>query len=144
MGADIRLNPGIKTQSNSLHEQTWCAFYICEGRMNSSNGIKRKIDDSLSEVVSPKRLKALPDYDASEGDDSDTFGDINVPEEELSDGGQGFHINEEYARRFEHNKKREELQRCEYPELHDRTESKVTQCKKSMDKPFQKGLKMVH
>jgi protein KRI1 len=34
-----------------------------------------------------------------------------------SDGGaplesQDFKINEEYARRFEHNKKREELQRC--------------------------------
>ena len=31
-----------------------------------------------------------------------------------SDGGVKLKINSEYAKRFEHNKKREELHRCEY------------------------------
>jgi len=32
-----------------------------------------------------------------------------------SDGGVDLQINDAYAKRFEHNKKREELQRCQFP-----------------------------
>ena len=41
---------------------------------------------------------------------------IDTGGDDLADGEVGFKINEEYARRFEHNKKREELQRCKSTE----------------------------
>jgi hypothetical protein len=44
--------------------------------------------------------------DASSDDDHDDGG------ARLGNGSDGFRINEDYARRFEHNKKREEKQRC--------------------------------
>lgn len=50
-----------------------------------------------------KQRKALLDDGSDESGDE---GGVNLAE------GQEFKINEEYARRFEHNKKREELQRC--------------------------------
>ena len=59
-----------------------------------------------------KRLKGLLEEDAiSNKDDSvsdNGRGDL-VWTDDVTMGGQGFHINQEFARRFEHNKKREEL-----------------------------------
>lgn len=55
-----------------------------------------------------KRLKKvlLADSSSNEGSDNEA-GDVN------SGGGvQDFKVNEEYARRFEYNKKREERQQC--------------------------------
>ena len=46
---------------------------------------------------------------------SNLLDDSDPSSEDESGGGaplEGFKINEEYAKRFEHNKKREELQRC--------------------------------
>ena len=51
-----------------------------------------------------KQRKAL--LDDSSDESGDELGGVNLAE------GQAFKVNEEYARRFEHNKKREELQRC--------------------------------
>lgn len=50
-----------------------------------------------------KQRKALLDDSSDESGDE---GGVTLAE------GQEFKINEEYARRFEYNKKREELQRC--------------------------------
>jgi len=59
--------------------------------------------------------KMVLDVSESESDDDEdksksksTFGGDN------GDATVGFKINEEYAKRFEHNKKREELQRCQF------------------------------
>ena len=35
-------------------------------------------------------------------------------DEDVAMGNGGFKVNEEFAKRFEHNKKREELAKCEY------------------------------
>ena len=78
---------------------------------------KRKAD-----VLSQEPLAAgikKPKHDKVEGnaqpfslmDDSDSG---NSSEDE-SNGGVKLKINEEYAKRFEHNKKREELSRCQLP-----------------------------
>ncbi len=64
--------------------------------------VRRKA--SPAKAIPTRSLFEDGDSSASSGEDSD-------------DGGAqltGFKINEEYARRFEHNKKREERQRCEY------------------------------
>jgi protein KRI1 len=52
-----------------------------------------------------KRPRKLLDDSGSESEGDDGPGEVRTP---------AFKINEEYARRFEHNKKREELQQCIY------------------------------
>lgn len=53
-----------------------------------------------------KKARKLLDDDSDSGDESG-----GVPIGKQSDA-DSFQINEEYARRFEHNKKREEMQKC--------------------------------
>ena len=53
-----------------------------------------------------KKARKLLDDDSDSGDESG-----GVPIGKQSDV-DSFKINEEYARRFEHNKKREEIQKC--------------------------------
>jgi len=67
----------------------------------STNGSKRVKQDVITNLNKPN---LLGDSDLSSSEDE-------------SDGGaqlegSGFKINEEYAKRFEYNKKREELHRC--------------------------------
>lgn len=52
-----------------------------------------------------KKPRKLLDDDSSDSGDED--GGVSIGNHDA-----GFKINEEYARRFEHNKKREELQQC--------------------------------
>jgi protein KRI1 len=68
------------------------------------NGGKRAKHEEVTKTNKPNLL-----------DDSDSAS----PSEDESVGGAkleepGFKINEEYAKRFDHNKRREELQRCEF------------------------------
>jgi len=70
------------------------------------NDVKRAKHEGVTKTNKPNLL-----------DDSDS--DSASPSEDESVGGAkleepGFKINEEYAKRFEHNKKREELQRCKF------------------------------
>lgn len=51
-----------------------------------------------------KRSRKLLEDDSSSDSENDSGG------VSLGDSGAGFKINEDYARRFEHNKRREELQ----------------------------------
>lgn len=70
---------------------------------------KRKAEDLAQAPLSndSKKIKQEPDVKTMMLDDSDN--------EDESDGGArlepAFKVNEEYAKRFEHNKKREELQK---------------------------------
>lgn len=52
-----------------------------------------------------KKSRKLLDDDSS-SDSGDESGGVSI------NGPGNFKINEEYARRFEHNKKREEMQQC--------------------------------
>ncbi|KAJ9637305.1 Kinetochore protein Spc24 [Coniosporium tulheliwenetii] len=80
---------------------------------------KRNAGDSTGANVTPlgaaperpaKRIKLLDDS-ASEASDAES--PDQTDENSESDGGVSLKINEEYARRFEHNKKREERHRLE-------------------------------
>ena len=88
--------------------------------MDPKNGLKiprdsKKRDREQVESDRPaKRLKGLLEEDnISNEDDSvpDNGRGGPVWSDDVEMGGQGFHINHEFARRFEHNKKREELQK---------------------------------
>lgn len=56
-----------------------------------------------------KKMRTLLDDDGS-SDSGDSAGGVSIADP----GDAGFKINEEYARRFEHNKKREEVQKRMY------------------------------
>lgn len=56
-----------------------------------------------------KKARKLLDDDSDSGDES---GGVLIGKQSEEDTGFKIKVNEEYARRFEHNKKREELQRC--------------------------------
>jgi protein KRI1 len=55
-----------------------------------------------------KRPRKLLDFSISDSESEDGAGGVRLNSEELP----ALKINEEYARRFEFNKKREELQQC--------------------------------
>ena len=77
-----------------------------------NNKIKREASTVLEEP-SRKRIKALLEDDTSEDDGaSSENSDAAETNLGLPGGWDGFKINEEFARRFEHNKKREELHKC--------------------------------
>ena len=62
-----------------------------------------------------KRTKVLLEEDDIAGEEdgsSNEAGGVPVDSGKPLVDGQGFTINQEYARRFEHNKKREELHKC--------------------------------
>ena len=60
-----------------------------------------------------KRVKLLSDDDDPEDDSmSNASGGISLSRQSLEADDTGFKINEEYARRFEHNQKRAELHQC--------------------------------
>ena len=67
----------------------------------------KRRSESFSRHASPpeKKVKLLDESDASDDTDSDQS-------ESFLRVSNGFGINEKYAKRFEHNKKREELDRC--------------------------------
>ena len=63
-----------------------------------------------------KRLKALlEEDDLSNGEDevSSHRNQVPVLKDEMESGSSGFKVNQEFAKRFEHNKKREELHKRE-------------------------------
>jgi hypothetical protein len=72
-----------------------------QGAATSTNGAKKAKQDAPVKVVKSKNLL----------DDSDSSEDESVGGAPLE---SGFKVNEEYAKRFEHNKKREELHRRKF------------------------------
>ena len=65
--------------------------------------VKRLKSGGVDKIAKPNLL----DQSDSSASEADFTGDTNL-------SGQAFKINEEYARRFEHNKKREELHKCRF------------------------------
>ena len=81
----------------------------------ANNDALKPITGALSEHSSPNRTKALLGGDPSEDEiTSDEHGGVALGHGGLNSPQNGFKINEDFARRFEHNKKREELQRCQW------------------------------
>jgi len=77
--------------------------------ISSSKDFKKAKHDPRKSTEPTRASNLLEDSDSeSSSDDESDFG--GAPLEE-----QSFKINEEYAKRFEHNKKREELHRCRSP-----------------------------
>lgn len=72
----------------------------------ATNGTERGDNPNLTKVEErpAKKAKLLDDSDDDDDDNEDV-------------GGVALKVNEEYARRFEHNKKRAERHRCEYHQL---------------------------
>ena len=83
--------------------------------MDHANGTRRRSFQDEESVRPRKRTKTLLDEDSSSSsnDDHNSSRDAEVGDDKSSSNGDGFTINQEYARRFEHNKKREEQQKCE-------------------------------
>ena len=81
--------------------------------MDHANGTRRRSFQDEESVRPQKRIKTLLDEDSSSSDDHSSSRDAEVGQDKSSSSGHGFTINQEYARRFEHNKKREEQQQCE-------------------------------
>jgi protein KRI1 len=100
------------------------------------NGVRRGLPEKLQEERPQKRIKALLDDNSSGEEDSiSSAGGVPVKEEVSSSNGHGFTVNQEFARRFEHNKKREELQKLEenYPERKPRTKVEERDSESSSD-----------
>ena len=76
---------------------------ILSNAMAFVNGPKRKQNDRARGQGSPKRIKALMEAESSD----EEIGGVPLPDE------YSLNINEGFARRFEYNKKREELHKCE-------------------------------
>ena len=67
---------------------------------------------------SRKRLKLLLDDDSlDDGSSSDVMGGVVLKLDHAPVSENGFRVNEEYARRFEHNQRRAEIHRCMFLQL---------------------------
>ena len=78
---------------------------------------KRKAE-SLGQLPVVNEIKKFKHEELSKLNKSNLLDESDSSEDESERGGAlleepGFKINEEYARRFQHNKKREELMQCE-------------------------------
>lgn len=67
------------------------------------------------EPPSKRQKKALLDASDSESDGGVSTKRKGIFDEDGSSNAFTLKVNEGYARRFEHNKKREEIQRCMFP-----------------------------
>lgn len=84
-------------------------------RLGMSNGTRSGRTDINTP---PAAAKTLLDYDMSEDDtDVDQSNGVSLNLQGDSAAKPVFRVNEDYARRFEHNKKREELQRRKFSKI---------------------------
>ena len=80
------------------------------------SGVKRQDLEQAESERPTKRLKGLLEQDDTPNEeDSVSSNDMGVfvRTDESETDGHGFKVNHEFARRFEHNKKREELHKRE-------------------------------
>lgn len=80
------------------------------------NGTKRRLRNEVYDESQSKRTRLLSEEDATEGLARNSKNELQLDLHEshnVKDSNEAFNINSEYARRFEHNKQREELQRRE-------------------------------
>lgn len=83
-------------------------------RSNGGSTFKRKNSSTPDPSPPQKRAKLLMD-DEDSASNSSTSGqvrDLSISKSSEPSTNNGFTVNHEFARRFEHNKKREELHKC--------------------------------
>lgn len=80
--------------------------------MTSGKGQKRKNSKPSPNVSPRKRSRVLLEDESLEDEETNHHSAANMPSKDqgIRTTGNAFVINQEFARRFEHNKKREELQ----------------------------------
>ena len=79
--------------------------------------IERQDFEQIESERPVKRLKTLLEEDDSSDEEDSVSGDdigMHGRNEESEIGGHGFKVNHEFARRFKHNKQREELHKRMY------------------------------
>ena len=82
---------------------------------NLTKSSRNDLTDLVSTDRPAKRIKLLSDDEETDnGSSSDSSGGVVLDSSKSTKKGSDFKINEEYARRFEHNQRRVELQRCEF------------------------------
>ena len=87
------------------------------GGPNGLSDIRMRSSQQVEGGRPTKRLKALLEEDDSSSNENEVPGHdrgVRMPDEESEIDGRSFKVNHEFARRFEHNKKREELHKREY------------------------------
>lgn len=80
------------------------------------NDNKRRDLEQVESERPTKRLKTFLGEDETSAEESTVSGNdrgVSVRNEEPGTAGHGFKVNHEFAKRFEHNKKREELHKRE-------------------------------
>ena len=80
------------------------------------NDIKKHDIEQVKSERPTKRLKALLEEDETSNEEDSVFsndGAVPMRNVKQSPSNHGFKVNQEFARRFEHNKKREELHKRE-------------------------------
>lgn len=85
-----------------------------QGRQSKDNK-RQAIGEHADHERPRKRMKALLEEDDSFSDEQNTAsstGGVPVSDKFQFSSGEDFTINQDFARRFMHNKEREELQRC--------------------------------
>ena len=85
--------------------------------LKSPKDIKTQDLEELESERPKKRSKTLLEEDDTSDEDKSVSRDdtvVHVRNDEAETGGHGFKINHGFARRFEHNKQREELHKREY------------------------------
>ena len=82
-------------------------------KQSDIDGLKRRALDEGSQRPQKKSRALLEDEDTSAEEDtaSTNFGAVLVQEGKSSSDVDVFTVNQNFARRFEHNKRREELQK---------------------------------
>ena len=83
-----------------------------ESSRRRSEKLHQKPASVANDSKEPPAKKARMMLDNESGsEDGSQLGGVELGPRSLNGGEGGFKVNEEYARRFEHNKKREELHR---------------------------------
>ena len=98
--------------SNTVHDINLgrCSNNMSLGVGDSS---RKRRATSIPDSPTQKRTKLLLDNESSDND-SDSSGGVSINKDEEDIATDGFTVNQDFARRFEHNKKREELHRCTF------------------------------
>lgn len=79
---------------------------------NEGSSAKRKLESQKEAHRPQKKARKLLESDGSGEDTASPPGGVAVTNGTKIDEGNAFQVNQEFARCFEHNKKREELHRC--------------------------------
>ncbi len=98
--------------TSNLRKDAGVAGQFPESQHSCDSGRKRPSPPAAGNERPEKRFKPLLEDDTSEEDsESGGYGGVLLERTISPINENGFRVNQDFARRFEHNKKREELQK---------------------------------